>query len=76
MMKIDKKKLLEMRYPSGTVLELTSPIDDPYTPKQVGDKFVVSGIDDSLQIHGHWLNGGSMALVFGVDEFRIVNEEG
>ena len=44
-------------YPAGTVLELTAPINDEYTPKDVGNRFIVSGVDDIGQIHGVIKNG-------------------
>ena len=33
---LDKKVVYMARYPKGSVLELTDPIDDPYSPKPVG----------------------------------------
>lgn len=71
---IDKKSYYSMRYPQGSKLRLTSPIDDPFTPKQVGDIFTVSYIDDACQIHGTWASGGSMSIIIGKDEFEIVVE--
>lgn len=61
-------------YPAGTVLELTAPINDEYTPKDVGDRFIVSGVDDIGQIHGRFLSG-SMAIISEVDKFKIVTEK-
>jgi len=70
---IDKKAYYAMRYPAGTVIELTEAIDDPYTPKPVGARFRVSGMDDALQLHGVWLppEGGSVAVDIEHDRFRI-----
>ena len=62
-------------YPAGTVLELTAPINDKYTPKEVGDRFIVSSVDDIGQIHGRFLSGGSMAIIPEVDKFIIVTEK-
>ena len=62
-------------YPASTVLELTAPINDEYTPKDVGDRFIVSGVDDIGQIHGRFLSGGSMAIIPEVDKFKIVTEK-
>lgn len=62
-------------YPQGTVIELLEPIDDLYTPKPIGARFCVTDIDDSMQMHGRWADGGSMAVVIGVDSFRVVHEE-
>lgn len=72
---IDKRAVFSMRYPHGTILRLTAPIDDTYTPKAEGELFEVDFIDDDLQIHGRWLSGGSMALVIGKDKFEIVIED-
>lgn len=33
---IDKKAVYSARYPHGTIIELTEPIQDPYSPKPVG----------------------------------------
>lgn len=76
MIPINKVDYYRMRYPQGTFLRITKPIDDPYTPKEVGDIFKVDHIDDKLQIHGSWKNGGSMAIIIGVDEFEVYTEEG
>lgn len=73
-MEIDKKAYYAARYPAGTIVELLEDIDDPYTPKKAGDRFRVSGIDDALQLHGSWLNGGSMALDIERDSFKVVSE--
>lgn len=59
-------------YPKGTVIELDAPIDDPYTPKERGSQLVVDSVDDALQIHGAWKNGGSMAVIIGQDSFHVV----
>lgn len=69
--KEQKKDMYEARYVGRTV-ELTEPINDPYTPKLVGAKFHVTGIDDELQLHGRWEDGGSMALVIEHDHFKVV----
>jgi len=69
------KEYISARYHQGTVLELLSPIDDPYTPKSVGDRFIVSDVDDIVQLHGTWENGGSMAIDFYKDKFKIVSAE-
>ena len=75
--KIDKKKVYEMQYPAGTIVELTAPINDRYTPKPAGARFKVDGIDDALQLHGHWLppESGSMAIIVEEDHFERVAEE-
>lgn len=75
---IDKKTLYEARYPHGTVIELTEPIEDPYgSSKPAGSRFKVDFIDDSLQAHGSWLppERGSIAVIIEEDSFRIVPDE-
>lgn len=71
---IDKKAVYMARYPKGLVLELTAPIDDPFSPKPVGSRMRVEYIDDALQIHGVWLApaSGSIAIIIEQDSFRIV----
>lgn len=64
-----------MRYPKGSKLRITKPIDDPYTPKEVGDIFTVDYIDDAGNIHGRWESGGGISLIIGVDEFEVYTEE-
>lgn len=61
-----------MRYPKGTKLRLTEPIDDKYSPKAVGDILTVDFIDDAYLIHGSWKSGGSIAIIIGLDEFEVV----
>ena len=70
---INKVEYYRMRYPSGTKLRLTSPIQDPYNPKSVGDIMTVDYIDDACQIHGSWESGGSIAIIIEKDDFEIVN---
>lgn len=69
--KEQKKAMYEARYVGRTV-ELTEALDDPYTPKPVGVKFHVTSIDDELQLHGSWEDGGSMAIVIEHDHFKVV----
>lgn len=67
-----KRADLERKYPKGVKLRLTEPIEDDYTPKKVGDIFVVDYADDNNQLHGHWKSGGSMALIVGYDKFEVI----
>ncbi len=73
-MPIDRKAYYEKRYPHGTVIELTEPIDDEFTPKPKGARFKVDFVDDSLQLHGKWLppERGGLAVIPEVDRFKIV----
>lgn len=71
---IDKKAVYSARYPHGTIIELTEPIQDPYSPKPVGSRFKVDYVDDALQLQGVWLppQSGSIAVIIEKDKFRIV----
>lgn len=72
--KFDKKLYYSYRYPAGTIIELTAPIDDPYNPKPVGARFKVNSIDDAFQLHGSWLPpySGCLAVDIEHDSFVIV----
>lgn len=74
---IDKHAVYSARYPKGTVIELTAPIEDPYSPKPAGARFKVDHVDAALQLQGHWLppERGSIAVVIEKDKFRTVNED-
>lgn len=67
-------KTKRMNIKRGTIIELTAPIEDPYSPKPVGARLQVSGVDDANQIHGHWLppETGCLAVIIGVDKFKII----
>lgn len=69
---ISKTDYYRMRYPSGTKVRLTAPIEDEYSPKAAGDILTVDYIDDMNQMHGSWQSGGSIALIIGVDKFEVV----
>jgi hypothetical protein len=74
-MKKSRKEVYEEMYPAETIIELTAPIDDPFSPKEIGDRFKVKFIDDMLQLHGTWLEPatGSIAVEIGQDSFRVVS---
>lgn len=71
---INKKALYSTRYPEGTIVELTEPIEDRYTPKPMGARFRVDFVDDIFQLHGSWLppEAGSMAINIEEDSFKII----
>jgi hypothetical protein len=74
---IDKKAIYSARYPHGTIIELTAPIEDRYGgSKPVGARFEVDYMDDSYQLHGHWLPpaSGGLAVIIEEDSFKIVED--
>ena len=72
---INKQEMYSMRYPSGTIIELTATIEDKYTPNPVVARFKVDLVDSALQLHGHWLppQSGSMAVNIEFDSFIVVS---
>ena len=68
----DQKQVeqLRKRYPKGTRLCLDF-MDEPGMPR--GLQGTVEFIDDTGQIHMHWENGRSLAIVPGVDSFHRVD---
>ena len=71
---INKKEVYSARYPKGTILDLTEPIDDKYSPKPVCSRFKVDYVDDALQLQGHWLPpaSGSIAIIIEQDKFKVI----
>lgn len=56
------------------ILELTAPINDPYSPKPAGARLKVEYTDSIGQIHGEWLPpyGGSIAVIPEVDHYIVI----
>lgn len=61
-------------YPSGTRIELIS-MEDPFAPIPSGTRGTVKVVDDIGQLHMHWDNGRSLAVVPGEDSFRKLTPE-
>lgn len=76
-MKNDKLAEAKALYQKGVVLELTEALEDPYSPKPKGARFLVEYVDDGFNIHGSWQEpaSGGLCLIVGVDKFRIVEEQ-
>ena len=68
----DKVKIIKATYPPDTRIELIN-MDDPYHPVEPGTKGTVTHVDDMGDIHVKWDNGRTLALVVGVDEFRVLS---
>lgn len=70
------RKTLEMlrrEYPAGTKVELIS-LDDPYKKIPSGTIGTVELVDDAGQLHTVWEGYGSLAMIYGVDEWRKVEK--
>lgn len=61
-------------YPPGTRIELQN-MADPLAPVPSGTRGSVELVDDIGQIHMHWDNGRSLALVPQEDSFRKLTAE-
>ena len=76
-MRLDIRKeeleALREKYPQGCRVELVK-MDDPYREMPPGMRGVVTGVDDSGSIHVNWQNGSSLAVVFGEDECRKIED--
>ena len=71
--KKEELEALREKYPKGCRVELVK-MDDPYREMPPGLKGVVAGVDDSGSIHVDWQNGSSLAVIFGEDECRRVED--
>lgn len=65
---------LREQFPQGARVELLR-MDDAQAPP-IGTKGTVRGVDDSGSIMVVWDSGGSLHVLFGVDECRIIEKEG
>lgn len=63
---------LRREFPVGCRVELLR-MDDPQAPS-IGTKGTVRGVDDTGSIVVAWDSGGSLHVLFGVDECRKVVE--
>ena len=63
---------LRERFPQGTRVELLR-MDDPQAPP-AGTMGTVIWVDDSGSIMVRWDSGGSLNVLYGVDECRKVGE--
>ena len=63
---------IRQEYPVGCRVELLR-MDDPHAPP-IGTKGIVRGVDDSGSIMVAWDGGGSLHVLYGVDECRKVVE--
>lgn len=61
---------LKKEYPVGTRVELVH-MDDPQAPAK-GTLGTVKGVDDIGSLLVVWDNGGSLNVLYGIDEVRKV----
>ena len=71
--KKEELEALRAEYPPGCRVELVK-MDDPYREMPSGLQGMVTGVDDSGSTHVNWQNGSSLAVIFGEDECRKVED--
>ncbi|MCM1232225.1 MAG: DUF4314 domain-containing protein [Ruminococcus flavefaciens] len=64
---------LREQFPKGARVELVR-MDDLQAPP-IGAKGTVTGVDDSGSIMVSWDGGGSLHVLYGVDECRRIPDE-
>ena len=62
------------KYPPGTRVEVVSLCNEEEHLKP-GTKGTVVGVDDQPALLVNWDNGGSLSLLIGQDQFRVVSEQ-
>jgi hypothetical protein len=69
----DKEQVayLRRKYPEGTRITLTAPLDDPFAAQKPSDKATVKGVDDGGNILCVWDSGSSLSLIPEVDKFEV-----
>lgn len=73
MLNQEQVKRIKEQYPSGMRVKLNY-MDDPYGLPS-GTMGTIDFVDDSGQIHVHWDNGSTLALIPNVDSFSVVTKE-
>ena len=63
---------LRQEYTPGTEVELVS-MTDLYRDMQSGLRGVVDLVDDAGGIHINWSNGSGLAVLPGIDDFRVLS---
>ena len=69
-----KIELLRTIYPSGTRIQLIKMADPPETdPIAPGSKGTIDHVDDAGQLQMRWDSGRSLALIPGVDQYKVLS---
>lgn len=64
---------VKVLYPKGTKIKLIK-MNDKYAPPS-GTIGTVDFVDDIGQIHVKWESGGSLALIIGEDDFKVIEQK-
>lgn len=65
---------IQKKYTVGTKVKLIK-MYDFYSDIAEGEEGVITAVDDLGTIHVNWSNGSTLGLVFGIDEFEIIEEK-
>ena len=65
---------LRKQYDPGTIIELIE-MQDEWSNLRPGDIGTVQFVDDAGQIQMRWRRGSRLALIPGVDSFKIIGQE-
>lgn len=68
----EELKTIREMYPKGTRVELLE-MDDIEAPP-IGTKGTVRYVDDAAGIGVNWDNGSTLAVIFGVDRIKKIEE--
>lgn len=71
---IQQAKYYKEMYPAGTRIHLNN-MEDPHAPVPAGTRGTVAFVDDIGQLHMHWDNGRTLAIVPKVDSFRKLTDK-
>lgn len=65
---------LKKEYPAGTRVELVR-MKDEYSSLKLGDRGIVTGVDDIGTIHVSWDCGSRLGIAYCKDQCRKVRED-
>ena len=68
---ITRLNYLQKQYPIGAIIELIK-LEDRFSQLKTGTYGKIEYIDDIGQIHVIWETGSKLALIPGIDTFRVV----
>ncbi len=73
-MKVSEIEYVKNRYKEGLRIVCDYMTDDP-RPIESGTKGTIICVDDMGSIHVKWDNGRTLALLYDVDRFHLIEEE-
>lgn len=68
----NKVDYVKQSFKKGTKIEIIE-MQDEYNPVPTGTIGYVDFVDSEGQIHMNWNNGSTLALIVGIDKFKILD---